>query len=465
VLTCHYTWRITLLLALTVSGIILSLQFPIIIYSPDISFHTAKILRASHSDFFIDPFIGISSIYPSLFHFCFGILKRFLGLDSVQIIRLIMLVDFIGIFAAFFYCANAFFDNTEETSLCVLSLPLVFYAPTGRYLLMPQPSSFSFVFLIFGIGALYRYLMYPRIIYLILGGLFLSFAVNIWWINVFSVFPIFLLLFYYTIRQKSIPELSHAFIFIFSLLIPCFYTVWHFYNIWDILPHYFAETSKKINILHSISEVITSFFTKGNLQFIHHFYFWDLSKGPLASAFLPDRVKLLYSLVSIFHYFFLVLPFNLLLVSYVCWILSRKDKLVMHSNSLLRTLPIGGLFILICSIGTYADQGKLRRVHFIIYVMFLLFAYKTLPFVIRAEKLRKISTYVCIASLLAIGYTVVYSPRLFTSSIPDTDNEIIRFISSMPNHESERVELCLLLHLKVLSREIINIIIKTQLPR
>ena len=275
-IACQYTWRITLLLALAISGIILAVQFPLIIYSPDISFHAAKILRASNGEFFIDPFTGVLTIYPPLFHFCFGLLKRFLDIDSIQMIKLIILVDFIGLFAAFYYLVYTFFNNAEEASLCALSLPLVFYAPTGRYLLMPQPSSFSFVFLIFGIGTLYRYLMNPRLIYLILGGLLLSFAVNIWWTNVFSVGPILLLLIYYTIKRGPIPEPSHTFLFIFALLLPCFYTAWQFYSIWDILPNYLARTPKKINFLHIIIIWIIDFFTKGNLQFVHHFYFWDL---------------------------------------------------------------------------------------------------------------------------------------------------------------------------------------------
>ena len=87
-----------LLLSLAISGIILAIQFPITIYSPDGSFHAAKILRASQGDFFTDPFTGISTIYPSLFHFFFGLMNRALELNSVQIIQLVILVDFFGLF-------------------------------------------------------------------------------------------------------------------------------------------------------------------------------------------------------------------------------------------------------------------------------------------------------------------------------------------------------------------------------
>jgi len=445
-ITYQHTWCVTLFLALVISGTILAMEFPIGFYSPDVSYHTAKILRASKGEFFIDPFVGIPTIYPSLFHFCFGLLKRFLGFDSFQIVRLIILFNFIGLFVAFFYCARAFFNSAEETSLCVLSLPLIFYAPTGHYVLLAQPSNFSVVFLVFGIGALYRYFMSPRLIYLILGGSLLSLAVNIWWINIFVVFPMLLLLTYYIIRRGPIPEMAHIFVFILALLLPCIYTAWQFYNIWDILPHYFtgtslyfAGTSEKTKFLRSITEVIADFLNKGNLPFFESFYFWDFSKGTLANTSVPDIVKLFYSLLSIFHYFFLVLPFNLLLVAYVCSMLLRKDKLILRNAHLLRTLPIGGFFILLCSIGTVADKGKLWRVHFIIYIVFLLFACKTLSIVIGSENLRKLSIGICVASVFSLIYTVTFSPRLFTSSIPETDNEIVQFITSIPNHDNERV--------------------------
>ena len=438
-ITYRHTWCITLLLTLAISGTILALEFPTGFYSPDVSYNTAKILRASEGEFFIDPFIGIPTIYPSLYHFCFGLLKRFLDFDSLQIVQLIMLFDFIGLFAAFFYCARAFFNNTEETSLCVLALPLIFYAPTGRYILYAQPSAFSYVFLVFGIGALYKYFMSPRLIYLALGGFLLSFAVNIWWINAFVVFPMLLLLIYYIIRRGPIPRLSHVFVFILALLLPCIYTAWQFYNIWDILPHYFAGTSEKIEFPRSITDLITNFLNKGNLPFFDSFYFWDFSKGTLASTSVPDRVKLLYSLLSIVHYFLLVLPFNLLLVAYVCWMLLRKDKLILHDARLLRTLPIGGFFILVCSIGAVADKGKLWRVHFIVYVMFLLFAYKTLLLSISSERLRKLFIAINIASVFSLIFSVTFSPRLFTSRIPENDNAIVQFISSIQNHSSERI--------------------------
>lgn len=58
--------------SLIVSTIILSLQFPFAFYSPDISFHSSKILLSSTGNHFTDSFSDTLSIYPSLFHVIFG---------------------------------------------------------------------------------------------------------------------------------------------------------------------------------------------------------------------------------------------------------------------------------------------------------------------------------------------------------------------------------------------------------
>jgi hypothetical protein len=439
----QYAYRITLLFSLVVSGIILAIQFPIFIYSPDGSFHAAKILRVSEGDFFTDPFTGVSTLYPSLFHFFFGLLNRALELNSIQLFQLVTLVNFFGLFAAFYYFVAAFFNKAEEASLCALSLSLVIYAPTSHYILLAQPSSFSFVFLLFSIGALYRYVMNPSAIHLILGGVLGSLAVNIWWMNGFSIFSILVVLTYYSLTSGSVPRLSHIAMFMFALLIPCLYTAWHFYNIWDVLPYYLSGTSRHIPVSDVLTSWIVTFLTKGNLRFMNHMNFWDISMTPKESTanLLSDGFRLLYSLASFVHYFVLVLPFNLLLVAYACAILLRKDKLTPASFSLNRTLAIGGFAVLLSSsvMLFYVDVGHLRRVHFVIYIMFLLLAFRTAPVLIHSSKLRKVSLYISIAALFCLAYTTVYSPRPFTSSLPEPDNEIVRFVSSIPDREHQRI--------------------------
>ena len=440
--TAQYAYRMILLLSLVVSGIILAIQFPITIYSPDGAFHAAKILRASAGDFFTDPFTGVSTIYPSLFHFFFGLINRALGLNSVQMIQLIVLVDFFGLFAAFYYFVTAFLKKAEEASLCVLSLSLVIYAPTSHYILLPQPSSFSFVFLLFGIGALYRYVMNPRPIYLISGGVLGSLAVNIWWTNIFSIFAIVVVLTYYLLTSGYESRLSHIGIFIFALLVPCLYTAWHFYNIWDILPYYLSGTSRQVAVSDVLTTWIITFLTKGNLQFMHHMNFGDSSGTPNGIAnLLSDGMRRLHAVASVVHYFVLVMPFNLLLVAYACVILLRKERPILPHFSLLRTLAIGGFAVLLCSsvMLFYMDVGKLRRVHFIISIMLLLFAFTTVPGLIPSGKQKKLSLYITIAALFSLTYTVIYSPRPFTSRLPELDNEIVQFVGSIPDREHQRI--------------------------
>src|SRR5262249_26051679 len=161
-----------------------------------------------------------------------------------------------------------------------------------------------------------------------------------------------------------------------------------------------------------------------NLQFIDYFYFWDLSKSALANTSIPNALKFLHCLVSIAHYFVVVLPFNLLLLAYTAASLARKETSIIPNGSLLRTLAIGGIAVLVSSaaIGFLfapgADVSHMRRVQFISYVMWLLFAAKILSISAGADKLRKLSVCVCIAALCSLAYTVVYSSRPLTSTPP-----------------------------------------------
>ena len=442
--TSQYTYRVTLLLSLVASGIILAIQFPITLYSPDGSFNAAKILRASEGDFFSDPFTGVHTFYPSFFHVFFGTISRALGLNSIQLTQLIVFIDFFCLFAACYYFVTAFLKKAEEASLCVLALSLVIYAPTSHYILVAQPSSFSFVILLFGIGALYRYVMHQRAIYLLLGCGLGSLAVNIWWPNAVSIFAILVVLTYYLLSNGIALRLSHIALSFAALLVPCLYTAWHFYNISDILPYYFTGTgmSKHRTVSDVFTSWIVTFLTKGNLQFMHHTNFWGSSEASNGTASLLSHGKVrLHAVVSFVHFVFLVMPFNLLLVAYAGLILFRKDMPRIPRFNVIRTLAIGGFAVLLCSsvVLFYMGIAHLRRVHFVIHVMFLLFAFATVPAIIDSVKLRKLSICIGIAALCSLVYTVIYSPLPFKAHLPESDTEMVRFVRTIPNREHQRI--------------------------
>jgi hypothetical protein len=144
---------------------------------------------------------------------------------------------------------------------------------------------------------------------------------------------------------------------------------------------------------------------------------------------------------SAVHYFVLVMPFNLLLVAYSAWILLRKEWPIHPHFGLFRTLAIGGFAVLLCSsvMLFLVDVGHLRRVHFMISMMFLLFAFTTAPVLVHSINLRKFSIFISIAAMFALSYTAVYSPRLFTSSVPKYDSEVIQFVRSIEGREHQRI--------------------------
>ena len=88
------------------------------------------------------------------------------------------------------------------------------------------------------------------------------------------------------------------------------------------------------------------------------------------------------------------MPFYLLLVAYACVILLRKERPILPHFSLIRTLAIGGFVVLLCSsvMLFYVDVGHLRRVHFVISIMFLLFAFTTVPVLIAFGKVAETAT-------------------------------------------------------------------------
>lgn len=425
---------------------LLAVQFPITLYSPDVSFHAAKLLRATSGEFFVDPFTGTPTLYPTLFHLCFGLLNRALRLQAHELISLITVVNFAGLFAGFYYFVRPFFANAELASLCVLALALVFPAPTGHYILLAQPSNFSFVFLFAGFGALYRYLLSSKVVYLVAGGLLTSLAVNIWWSNVLGAASVLLVLAYFKIARDGMPRYSHIGLLLLALFLPALFTLWHVYSIREIVPNYFAGISEGDGrawneVSKAVSNWLISLLTKGNLPFFHHFVFWDLSQAPYSTrGFLSDGIKAAYAVASIVHYFILVLPFNLFLLFYVLWAGTGKRKSFFTVDlATVRTLATAGIAVAVVSIFAYWALGHLRRVQFVGYALFLTFFLATAAMLFSAAKLKKLFTAVCAASVFAIFYTAVYSPVLLGRGVSRHDMEVSRLVANTVNPNEDRV--------------------------
>lgn len=164
-----------------------------------------------------------------------------------------------------------------------------------------------------------------------------------------------------------------------------------------------------------------------------------MSRG--TARLLAGGVRQIHAIASAVDYFVLVIPFNLLLVAYSAWILLRKEGPVYPRFGLFRTLAIGGFSVLFCSsVMLFAmDVSRLGRVQFIIFIMFLLFAFTTARALVSSGKLQKLSRFIGGAAVFALIYTVVYSPRLFTSRLSRADKEAVQLIDSITNHEHQRI--------------------------
>ena len=96
---------LALAVVLLASAVALALQPPFAFYSADVSYHTARSLRAGEGDWFRDPFAGTLAIYPSLFHALWGGAQRVTGVDTIQIARVGSMLNIVATLLAFFFLA------------------------------------------------------------------------------------------------------------------------------------------------------------------------------------------------------------------------------------------------------------------------------------------------------------------------------------------------------------------------
>src|SRR4029450_1858573 len=135
------SWTLAAVVALAAAALLW--QGPFAFYSPDVRYHTSRILRSSEGELFVDPFAGTLTIYPGLFHFLWGRVQRATGWNALQIARLASALNVVGILGAFFFLARQALRDRERAALATLALPLVLFAPTGRYVLLADPGKLS----------------------------------------------------------------------------------------------------------------------------------------------------------------------------------------------------------------------------------------------------------------------------------------------------------------------------------
>lgn len=171
---------VVLALAVLAAAAFLATHTPFAFYSPDGSYHAAKLLRAKQGQPFLDPFAGTPSIYPAFFHWWYGALGRILGLEPFRHFSVAGVVNFFGLCVGFFFLGHAALGSLERAALAGLALPLLFYAPSGRHILVANPANLALPLLFAGAAFLVRSLRGGGRA-LLAGVFFVSLAANVVW--------------------------------------------------------------------------------------------------------------------------------------------------------------------------------------------------------------------------------------------------------------------------------------------
>ncbi len=434
-----YKYTILFFFVISCAVILLSVQIPFAYYSGDNVFHVAKISAAADGEFFTDPITGCQTIYPPYFHIIWGKITQIFGLNGFQVSRLIQAINFLGLFGAGFFLLMVIFKNTEKASLATLSIGLLIYAPTGKYIFLQSPYNFSLPFILGGIALLLLFYQTDRMKYAIPAALVLGWGINIWWWNIIPVGGILVGLIIVMLRENWRKLISSKFL-ITGLLIGMILCLnfWPLYKIREILPNYDYDMSKysyagKHTFIENITAWLGTFIFKGNQQFFKH-----LVPSVLGSS---STVVLLYGFVASIYYYLIVLPFNCLMI-----FLAAKGGL-----KSLREKYSGIEIILMCGavsafllsvVALYrTDQSVVRRIQFYAFLLPLpvFFRYVWTRFDPLVRR-RRMTMAVALVFSLAIMFTVIYrfEPNI-NNNLPATRREVIQFINNIPNHAQTRI--------------------------
>lgn len=422
---------ITLLLAVG----ILTIMTPVGFRSPDVAFHLGKILRAGYGEYFLDPYSGIPSIYPSLFHFLWGAINVLTHFDPFILAKIISISTLLGIFLSTFVLAKIVLKNTSAASLATLCVGLVFYSPTGKLVLLTEPGNFSIAFLLFGIALIYRYcesqLSEGKKLLLLLGGLLLlSVSINMWWYHTILV-GIFLVCVLIFLAKHSLLRLSHVVLGLIIFLLPFSFTLIHFYSVHASYADYLRGNNAMVRApgWESIILGIRVLIDKGNSGF--------------AKYLLPMADVSITSVIQTLIFYGLYIPVNLILLIGGFFEFFRKYQ-PSKRNDLQRILLYTAFITFLGSILSLlliADDGsRIKRVHFTGSILLLIYYW---PIIINKCG-KRILYMIAVTASLAILLTSFYSPKpkyflKLDDVVPPSTREVIAFIESHQTTQGERI--------------------------
>lgn len=401
---------------LAASAVALLLQPPFAFYSPDVSYHTARIVRSGEGDLFRDPFAGTLAIYPSLFHALWGGVQRATGLDTIAIARLGGVLNVVATFLAFFFLALQVLRDRARAALATLALGLVLMAPTGRYLLLLNPVNSTLAPLFASCALIWRFLDGGRTRDWLAGLALAGFCVNVNWYQVLCVAGVLAAL-ARPLRRAGRLTAFAALAGAAAFALPCLWTALHFWTIRPVLPAYRTVGTDLIpwSVEWSVlRDCVVTYVTHWNLKFL-----------PQAARSTPATVL----------WYAVILPATAVLVALPVLALARprvgeripgRARLALHgaigvfAGSLLMTLT--------------HDLGRVAWIQFTSFALLVLFAVEALAALLAPRAATLAAAVMAAGGAACLAYTVLHSPGEADDPLSGSTRAVVDFLAAQPGH-------------------------------
>jgi hypothetical protein len=432
----QYLLPIILIVTMVFAAIVLSIQLPFAYYSQDMVFHAAKILAAKDGEYFTEPVSGYKILYVSLFHFVWGNVARWLDLSAFQVTRTIQVLNFLTLLFSGYMLGRVLLKRNDLAVVSAFSLVLLIYSPTGKYVFLQIPYTFSLPIFLVGAACLLAFVESGSRRHGILGGCLLGVAITVWWWNVVPLAGL-AAAYMYTLARGGIakPSLRKSALALVGFGLPLLYNVWAFYEIRELLSANTNAIGERgfaagMTLIQTMTQWVATLTLKGNLPFMRY-----LLPGALHSG---SWINIGYGIVSSVYFYLVVLPFNALMI-----FLSTKDALGhRRSPDLITILWIAGVVVLILSFveAFLGDPDVLGRIQFYVYVFMLPGFIRFASTRISPGLWRRWQVAICVVGALAALYLTVYSNSLtLRAPISADTRQVIDFVERIPNHSEARL--------------------------
>ena len=411
--------RLSLALVLVASAAVLLWQGPFAFYSPDVAYHASRIQRSSEGEYFTCAFSGTLTIYPGLFHFLWGRVKALSGIDAFLLVRLASAINVVGVFGAFYLLAREALEDGERAAAAALSLGLVLFAPTGRYLLLANPVNVSLILLFAGLALLWRFLRAGALLDWTLALLLIGLAANLNWYQGLAAAGVLLALLPRLVRERRLSWRAVG-LGALAVAVPSAWTVVHIWTIRSVLPAYFSRGGELIPWTVGLSIVqdwVVTYATHWNLKFLPQMWRSPAATVLYLGVVVPATVLLL------------LLPAGLALRRRACAAPGSRDLLLaaalVFAASLVMTMT--------------RDLGRVAWIQFVSFALLLLYAWRVLDAALPARAVRATALAAAIGGTACLAYTALHSGQRFDGGLTSSTRAVVDFIAALPDHPHTRI--------------------------